>query len=72
MATPTQTPNKGSNVTKSKRPAYHNTPIRSKAIKDSIEQLKTYSRISKGRAPTRDEKSAFISLSLPMAREEKK
>lgn len=70
MATTTQ--NKGSNVTKSKRPAYHNTPIRNKSIKDGIEQLKTYTLISKNRLPTRDEKSSFIFLGLPMAREEKK
>lgn len=72
MATTTQTQNKGSNVTKSNRPKYFSSPIKNKAVKDSIEQLKTYSLVSKGRTPTRDEKSAFISLGLPMAREEKK
>ena len=72
MATTTQTQNKGSNVTKSNRPKYFSNPIKNKAVKDSIEQLKTYSLVSKGRTPTRDEKSAFISLGLPMAREEKK
>ena len=67
-----KTNKKGSNTLQSTRPRYTNSPIRSKNVKDSVELLKTYAILSKGRLPTRDEKSAFIALSLPMAREEKK
>ena len=63
---------RGSNVTKSNRPNYYNTPFRSKQIKDALECLTTYVRLIKNRAPNRDEKSSFISLGLPMERENNK
>lgn len=63
---------KGSNVTKSNRPDYFNSPNRAKSIKDAMERLTTYSLITKGRAPNRDEKSSFISLGLPLERDNNK
>ena len=63
---------KGSNITKSNRPDYYNTPMRSRQIKDAMERLTTYSLITKNRAPTRDEKNSFISLGLPLERDNNK
>lgn len=60
---------KGSNLTPSKRVKYFNSPFRQKKIKDSIEQLNTYTLNTKSRRPNLEEKLAVISLGLPIEKE---
>jgi hypothetical protein len=68
----TTTPKKGNKFTPSSRPKYFNSPQRAQSVKNTVEMIKTYALISKGRPATQKEKNAAIYLSLPLAREEKK
>lgn len=60
---------KGSNVTKSPKPSYYNTPLRAKSVKKAVEQLQRFTQTKLNRAPSLEEKCAAISLTLPLEKD---
>jgi len=67
-----QNKTKGSNVTKSLKPSYFNSPQRSRAVKKAVEQMQRFTQTRLNRKPTLEEKCAAISLTLPLERDNNK